>query len=55
MARYYQTEARETFCEVCGYLTLCEVLIAEWREPETGYLDELALCPECRREREAQR
>jgi hypothetical protein len=55
MAHYYQAEARETFCGVCGSLTLCDVLIADHREPETGYLDELALCSECRREREAHR
>jgi hypothetical protein len=55
MAHYYQTEARETFCEVCGYLTLCDVQIADCRDPETGYLDELALCPECGREREVDR
>ena len=52
MAHYYQTEGRETCCEVCGYLTLCDVLAVDYREPETGYLDELVLCSECRRERE---
>ena len=46
MAHYYQT---------CGYLTLCNVLAADCRESETGYLDELALCPECRREPEVHR
>ena len=50
MAPYHETEARETFCEVCGYLTLCEVLAANYRESETRYLDEVALCAECRRE-----
>jgi len=55
MAHYYQDEGRETYCEVCGYLTLCEVLIADYRESETGYLDELALCSECRREQEVRR
>ena len=55
MAPYYEAEARETFCEVCSYLTLCDVLAADSCEPETGYLDELALCPECRREREVER
>jgi hypothetical protein len=48
MAHYYQTEGRETYCEVCGELTLCDVLAADDRESETGYLDELVLCPECR-------
>jgi len=46
MAHYYQSEARKTFCEVCGYLTLCDVLAADYRESETGYLDELVICPE---------
>ena len=55
MAHYYQTEARETFCEVCGDLTLCDVLAADYRESETRYLDELVLCPQCRREREVDR
>ena len=52
MAHYYQIEARETYCEVCGELTLCDVLAADDREPDTGYLDELVLCPDCQRERE---
>jgi len=55
MAHYYQTEGRETYCEVCGYVCACDVLAADDRESETGYLDELALCPECRREREVDR
>jgi hypothetical protein len=55
MNQYYQAEPRETFCEVCGYLTLCDVLAADCRESETGCLDELGLCSECRREREANR
>ena len=55
MADYYQTEGRETRFEACGYLTLCDALAADCREPETGYLDGLALCPECRREGEARR
>ena len=42
---YYQTEARTTSCEVCGYLTLCDVLAADYCESETGYLDELVLSP----------
>lgn len=53
---HYRPEtARETYCEVCGELTLCDVLAADSRESETGYLDKLALCPECRRELEAHR
>lgn len=55
MAHYYQAEARKTYCEVCGFLTRCDVLAADHRDPETGYLDELALCPECQREREVER
>ena len=43
MARYYQTHVRETFCEVCGELTMCDVFAAEYPEQETGYLVELAL------------
>jgi hypothetical protein len=38
MAHYYQTEARETYCEVCGELTICDVLTAEYPEQETGYV-----------------
>jgi hypothetical protein len=47
MAHDYQTEGRETLCEVCGYRTLCDVLAVDYRETETGYLDEFALCSEC--------
>ena len=55
MVPYYQTETRKTYCAVCGDLTLCDALAADYCESETGYLDELVLCPECRREREAHR
>lgn len=55
MPHYYQIEGRENYCEGCGSLTQCDVLAADCREPETAYLDELALCPQCRREREVQR
>ena len=51
MAHYYQTEVRETFCEVCGELTICDVFGAEYPEQETGYVDELVICAECQRER----
>ena len=56
MKVHYRPEtARETYCEVCGELTLGDVLAADNRESESGYLDELVLCPECRREREVRR
>jgi len=55
MAHYYQAEARETYCEICGELTMCDVFVAENPEEETGYVDERVLCPECWRDREARR
>jgi hypothetical protein len=48
---YYQAEARETFCEVCGELAMCNVFAIEYPEEETGYVDERVICAECRRER----
>lgn len=50
MAHYCQTDARETWCEVCGELVLCEVFTAEYPEQETGYTDERAICADCRPE-----
>jgi hypothetical protein len=47
MAHYYQTESRETYCEVCGYVTLCDVLAADYRESETGYLGSMRHCSLC--------
>jgi hypothetical protein len=47
MAHYYQAKACETYCEICGVLTMCDVFVAEYPEEETGYVDERALCPEC--------
>jgi len=55
MAHYYQAESRETFCEVCGELTICDVFAAEYPEQETGYVDERVICAECQREREVRR
>jgi len=49
MAHYYQAESRETFCEVCGELTICDVFAAEYPEQETGYVDERVICAEYRR------
>jgi len=49
MTHYYQTEARETYCEICGELGMCGVFVAEYPEQETGYVDERAICAECRR------
>ena len=41
--------ARVTECYECGEITLCEVVImAETPEPETGYVDEYALCQGCK-------
>jgi len=48
MAHYYQTEARETSCEVCGELSICDVFVVEYPEQETGYVDERVICAECR-------
>ena len=51
MAHYYQAEVRETFSEVCGELTMCDVFATEYPEEETGYVDERVICAECRKER----
>ena len=53
MKGYHQTDARDSYCDRCGEWTSCDVLEADSRELDTGYLDYLVMCPDCRKELEA--
>jgi hypothetical protein len=44
---YYQAIPRVTECHDCGETQLCEVVISD-PEPETGYVDECAICEPCK-------
>lgn len=44
---YHQAPAKVTKCYECGETTTCEVVISD-PEPETGYVDEYALCEGCK-------
>ena len=47
MTTYYQrNEIAE--CYECGEKCVCEVHIAEQPDPETGYIDEWAICEHCK-------
>jgi len=48
MAHYISAAAKVTECYECGEIVLCEVLIADSPEAETGYRDEYALCEGCK-------
>ncbi len=48
MTRFYHNAAWEvTECHKCGEVRLCEILVADSPERETGYVDEYAFCEEC--------
>jgi hypothetical protein len=48
VANYISAPAKVTECYECGNVELCEVLIADSPEAETGYVDEYALCEACK-------
>ena len=48
MANYISAPAKVTECYECGNVELCEVLIADSPEVETGYVDEYAVCEACK-------
>lgn len=43
---YHSAPIKTTECHHCGEIKVCEVLISD-PEPETGYVDEHAICGEC--------
>ena len=51
MTHYINAPSRVTECYECGDVTLCEVVVADSAEQETGYVDEYALCEGCRNEK----
>lgn len=44
---YYSVPAKVTECHDCGETRMCEVVVSD-PEPETGYVDEYALCEACK-------
>ncbi len=48
MTNYISAPARVTECYQCGNVELCEVLITDSPERETGYVDEYAICEACK-------
>lgn len=47
---YRSAPAKITECYECGETRLCEVLVADSAEAETGYRDEYAICESCKNE-----
>jgi hypothetical protein len=48
MANYINMPAKVTECYECGEKRLCEIVRADHPDAETGYIDEYALCEECK-------
>jgi hypothetical protein len=48
MTAYSKAPAMVTECHRCGETVMCDVVIADSPDPETGYVDEYAECEECR-------
>lgn len=44
---YYEAPAKVTECHKCGETCMCDVVVSD-PEPETGYVDEYALCTDCK-------
>lgn len=47
MKNYHEEMPMVTFCDRCGDLSFCHVIVANERESETGYLDSTRLCGPC--------
>ncbi len=45
---YYIAPSKVTECYMCGETRECEIHIADHPEVETGYVDEYAICEECK-------
>jgi hypothetical protein len=48
MTHYIPAPAKVTECHNCGETVMCEVIVADSIEQETGYRDEYALCEVCK-------
>lgn len=46
--KYIAMPAKVTECHDCGETRMCEVVMADSPEPETGYRDEYVICEACR-------